>query len=151
MSPATDFFTFFLLGPFETDGLEDEIDDELLDEDTDVEDLEEDDLEDVEELDVTLTTGSESSLLVLIMLKRFSKGDIFLFCFLGPAGAGVGSAVEVVSSDLPLRSFLNKLFLSCFLDSLSLSVKGRTSSSLFLFFGTGLVSNEALVKGLFLF
>ena len=79
MCPATDFFTFFLLPPFEADGMEDEIDDELLDEDTDVEDLEEDDREDVEELDVTLTIGSESSLLVLMMLKRFSKGDIFLF------------------------------------------------------------------------
>ena len=46
---------------------------------------------------------------------------------------------------------MNKLFLSCFLDSLSLSVKGSTSSSFFLFFGAGLVFNEALVKGLFLF
>ena len=101
-----------------------DIDEELLVEDTDLE-------EEEEELEVTLTPGlgfSDDSLLDSMMLNKFSNGDISV----SVSGSTITTgALVVFSSFLLLRSFLNRLFLSCFFDFLSLSLNGLNGSTSF--------------------
>ena len=82
-----------------------------------------------------------------MMLNKFSNGDIFSFCF----GILSATGFEVVfASFLPLRSFLNRLFLSCFFDFLSVSLNGGKTSFSSSLAGAGVVLGDGFVRGLFL-
>ena len=80
-----------------------------------------------------------------MMLNRFSNGDISscLGVFL------ITGFTVVFSSFLPLRSFLNRLFLSCFFDFLSVSLNGNITFSLSSA-EAWVVLGADFIKGLFL-
>ena len=115
----------FLLPPVLAELLEEldtEDDEEDLDEDTNEEEL--------ELVETTVTTGVLGFGLLsdLMMLKRFSRGDI------SEVTSGllvvVIDGVGLSSSALSLISFLNKLFLCSIFASFSTVVKGEVSSIL---------------------